>query len=1777
MAGSVKIKITGDSSDFENRLKAVEGKVKKFGSGMSSVFKGIMSAQVVTQGLSLLKSGLEGAASAGMSFEASMSNVAAISGATGAELDALTQKAKEMGASTKFSASQAGEAFGYMAMAGWKTEEMMAGIDGVMKLAASSGEDLGTVSDIVTDALTALGMKAGDAGHFADVLAAAASNSNTNVGMMGETFKYVAPLAGALGYSAEDLSVAIGLMANAGIKGTQAGTALRSTFTRLSKPTKDVEEAMKALGISAVNSDGSMKPLNQLLLEMRAAFDGLSASEKTQYAATIAGQEAMSGFLAIVNASDADFEKLTGAINECSGAAQEMSDTQINNLQGDVTILQSALEGLQITAYESFSGVARAGVQELTGLVNDLTRAGENGGIGGMFDALIGQLPNLIDKVMSAFEGLVEGLVKKLPDYARQLANGFPNFIKHLADILPMLTEGLFEMVGSAVGGLIANLPRLVPELMRGIGNMFVSAFNGAINGIGSILNGIGYAMSDHTYENIMSGMLEGADKETVASMSATINADIDTSEVKSDVDTAIDNIREILKGTNLDEDTQLAIVNSIKNSSGIEVFKATLQDLGLKEEDITAAETALHHARDRINKALASLGTRVPTVQKAAFTMLQNDAMSDEDKIAALQALGVEKEDAIKITQQYNASRLKINDALYKYGIKTPEAQEEAFRILTDDSLSPEQKNKKLIDLGIPPMQIATFRQEVSGELTKIGDILARFGTNPVQRQKNAFTIMQATDMSPEAKKEALKALGIPDEDVDEVYNAMTAARSKIGLALASIGGLSTVQRMQINQLLNNGATEAEISAALQKMGIDPEKADATAADLVAQRKKIGLALAQVGGLTSVQKMQITQLATKGATEEEIKDALIAMEVDPEVAATVASDIYDAANNISTSYDALGKLSDEDKDTIYKLATEGATEEEIASALEELGVDPGEAQTAAREIKANVDTVSDALGGIGGLGPEEQAQLSKMIAEGASEEEISNYLQDLGFKKTEADRVASEITGANDVLVDALMALGLTPEQARAIALGATSDETLIRNCLQQLGVPDSVIDEILSTYDSVATGIAGKLNNLYSSIYKWLTDGEKDTEEDKELLKQQIMGIYDDLYSDIDDWEASEEEKLKKEGKNLDPEEYAKRLKAIQDKGAEMRAELEKNAKAAAAFLDDMAGKNTQYCTEHMGELQTYLNGIKLIEQELNALMGEGGVASVGYLSWQLVSEGKSTDRDRVTLAMKWAKDQQDAEVQAIREQWATQRAAILGDPAALTDPEGNAEKLKKLDESMAELEQGAKDIYDKRMMAIFAGLAGSDEGADVDLKGALDTFAQAKEWFENNPVTDEMLNDDEKSAQWKEQAKAWKDNLNKALVDGLGSETELSTDTDFDTFFAAYLQEIGNYLDTITLAEDFPNLSAALAVAMNDGMFSTEGWDEEQYKQFIISLFTLPDETVAELRTSTAETTEGTLTEGAQQGAEKAGEQTIQANMNTEAETELTNGDELADDVTEQAQEALDGAGEGSKHGKVMKMETDAEVTVKEVTTPDDSESPIEDAVKDELSASVTMDVDTALSLNISVSDSNAATVGAAAGTDLGNAMASAIMSKSMKSTISNATAELMTRVVNMAEACKTLMYSSGQHAADGFRLGLLSKIAQVEAAARKVANAAADAVTVKLEISSPSRLMRRLGDFTGQGFEMGLTESLDRAVHGAQRVVGALNLNPNTAANGIVSAINGNALDTEALGEAISRRPVVLNVNGREFARATQRDTQIMQRNAARRAAMGVSGV
>lgn len=485
-----------------SKIDVAGKKMETVGNSIAGTGKKMMGVTTVIGGVGVA------AVKTAADFDSAMSQVAAVSGATGKDFDALRNKAREMGAKTKFSATEAAEAMNYMAMAGWKTEDMLDGIEGVMNLAAASGEDLATTSDIVTDALTAFGLSAKDSGHFADILAAASSNANTNVSMMGETFKYCAPIAGALSFSAEDTAEAIGLMANAGIKSSQAGTALRTIMNNLAGDVKISGKAIGDVTIATTNADGSMRDLSDILADCRSAFGNLTESEKAQAAESLVGKNAMSGFLALMNAGQGDIDKLSSAIDNCDGSAEKMAMTMQDNLAGQLTILKSQLQELAISFGDILMPAIRSIVSKLQGFVDKLNGMDEDTKRTivtiALLVASIGPLLVIIGTAISKIGVAMQGFVK--------LANGISKL-----KVAVKGGTGVLGKLGAALGGISAPVLAVVAviavlvaafvhlwktnegfrDAIIGTWNRIKDTISGFCQGIVDRLNALGFQFTD--------------------------------------------------------------------------------------------------------------------------------------------------------------------------------------------------------------------------------------------------------------------------------------------------------------------------------------------------------------------------------------------------------------------------------------------------------------------------------------------------------------------------------------------------------------------------------------------------------------------------------------------------------------------------------------------------------------------------------------------------------------------------------------------------------------------------------------------------------------------------------------------------------------------------------------------------------------------------------------------------------------------------------------------------------------------------------------------------------------------------------------------------------------------------------------------------------------------------------------------------------------------------------------------------------------------------------
>ena len=502
-------KLTLNTSEFDSNLTSSEKKMQGMSSG--GVAWGNIISHVVTKAAKATVDFGKDIIEVGKDFDSAMSQVKALGQLENDDFIKVRKRAMELGESTKFTAAQVAEAFSYMALAGWDTDEMLAGIDGVLNLAAASGEDLGRTSDIVTDAITAMGLTAKDSSHFVDVLAQASANSNTTVSQMGEAFKYLATTGGVLEYSIETL----GLLANNGIKAGQAGTSMRQILNTLINPTDKAAAAMESLGISLFDPlTNARKPLSQVLREFRDTFkeaglqleEGFDPAELEQrieevnawydqevekinndtstskssknkllkaleeeYVSKlfdaenpnqaflaklgdIGGMRGISSLFAIMNSTDEDFEKLTKSIQNSEGAAGEMAQTMLDNLEGDITIFNSALDGLKIIVSDSFKDQLRSFVQTLTEEIGKLNEAFQENGVLGMFVQLADWVINgLVDQLSNPNEEQVQKFGKAIGEFIGTVA-------AKLVTSLPDLLAGIVTIGESLAGGLIEGL-----------------------------------------------------------------------------------------------------------------------------------------------------------------------------------------------------------------------------------------------------------------------------------------------------------------------------------------------------------------------------------------------------------------------------------------------------------------------------------------------------------------------------------------------------------------------------------------------------------------------------------------------------------------------------------------------------------------------------------------------------------------------------------------------------------------------------------------------------------------------------------------------------------------------------------------------------------------------------------------------------------------------------------------------------------------------------------------------------------------------------------------------------------------------------------------------------------------------------------------------------------------------------------------------------------------------------------------------------------------------
>lgn len=855
--GSIIIEVDLNQDKFEKSVSGLTSKAVKAATAIG--------AAVGTVSIAAIKVGAD--------FEEGMSKVSAISGTTGGDLEKLKEKAMEMGAKTKFSATEASEALQYMAMAGWKTEDMLNGLEGIMNLAAASGEDLASTSDIVTDALTAFGLSAKDSTRFADVLAAASSNANTNVSMMGETFKYVAPVAGALGYSVEDTAVAIGLMANAGIKGSQAGTALRSMLSRLAKPTDDVAAAMDTLGISLTNSDGTMKSFNEITLDLRNSFSKLNQAQKTEMAATLAGQEAMSGLLAIVNASDDDFDKLKKSIDNSSGSAKKMADTMNNNLKGKLTIIGSTLEGIGIKAYDKFEKPLSRALDSAQKSLNNLDKSMSSGKLG-----------KSVDKLAEGFGKLVEVTI-----------NLATKILPIAIDAFALLADNSEVVVGAiaavSAGLLIYNNYQIISNALNAVsaaGTFALSIAHGSLSasiGLSIIQQKALNAIMAANPVALLTSAVVGLTAAAVALSLVHGEEKTAVQELNEELEEEAESFKEVQKAAQEQGEANLAEINNIQK------MKDEL-DL-LVDSNGKVKEGFENRASYLVNELAEATGADIKLVdgQIQNYSKLSGEIQKTIDKMRAEAILEAHKEEYQTAVEKQADAQKKLNQTRDEYNKVLKNSQkyiDDYMKSSYDHTLSEEQN-------------LANARKAYDNYASGVKENLDK-----AQKNYNNYNQVIAGYQQAEMELQQGKTENVCDLLNQESSAYAKNAEDKLSAYSQEIADLETyiASQQQIRTEANKETVDAEIAASKKAIANKHDEMQQLVAEVVTASPKYAEAL-----MDMVSKGENVFDTNGNLTDEAQKKLLDVFTTQNNLAPEYSRILTDMANKGKNVFDNNGEL----------------------------------------------------------------------------------------------------------------------------------------------------------------------------------------------------------------------------------------------------------------------------------------------------------------------------------------------------------------------------------------------------------------------------------------------------------------------------------------------------------------------------------------------------------------------------------------------------------------------------------------------------------------------------------------------------------------------------------------------------------------------------------------------------------------------------------------------------------------------------------------------------
>lgn len=822
MPDSVKIRITGDASQFNKEVSGLGARVKNAAAGAGSVLKGMLASQVITRGVSMLTNGIRSAINTGMEFEAAMSQVAAISGATAEELEKLTETARYYGETTKFTASQAAEALNYMALAGWDATQSMDALPGVLSLAAASGMELGAASDAVTDFISAFGMEAADAAYMSDLMAYAQSNANTSASQLADAYGNCASSMHAAGQDIETTTAMLMALSNQGIKGSEAGTQMAAMMRDLTQKMSGGKIMIGQTAVQVADAAGNFRDLNDIMADVGAAVEGMGTAERSAAIMETFTARSIKAINTILNEGMENVNAYEDALRDSSGTAGEQAEIMLDNLQGDIQIFQSALEGLQITASESFSGVARSIVQEGTSIMEALTRGGKAGGLSGIVDAAIDMIPSLLDKLTDGFEGLINGIAAKMPTVVKRLIDQLPNMLQSGLKLTPVIVKSVTSAASAAVESLAENLPQYVMMIFEGLPGLLKSVLEGALHIVDGLFKGIDTALGKLglrklRFGEILQNQIDAIDPELTKELkiAASVEYSVDdvtvvtAEEAQQMVDDALETFRTTLTNAGIDAGTADAITTAVRSGSGYDAFVEALGVWGQSEEQ--ARTTA-----DNVNEAF--------TIFQTTFSGLK---LSEDAKKAITDALAS------------GADAKEIGQMLVGYGVNPAEANTAANQL----TLAYGMMRDSFGDLDFHSIHTSIENALANGaDVETVKTLLTGYGVDETAAAQAAETLVNAN----KKKNDTMSELGLDD-------------KAEQALAYA----------------LKNGASVDQIRNMLVSYGVDQEKADAAAESLTEANADMNGAMS---GLSLDDDGKVTAFLVKAMLDRGMVDGALAL-----------------------------------------------------------------------------------------------------------------------------------------------------------------------------------------------------------------------------------------------------------------------------------------------------------------------------------------------------------------------------------------------------------------------------------------------------------------------------------------------------------------------------------------------------------------------------------------------------------------------------------------------------------------------------------------------------------------------------------------------------------------------------------------------------------------------------------------------------------------------------------------------------------------------------------